>query len=146
MGPWGFLPWMSHEPMFQTSDQSVREIQSYWSPSAGYWIWVLMEVRKNDLKCFLTFQINYLVTLEFCFAYPLLYKTPISTLWSSFSPFSFGESESLLEIFKRREDLALVFQDFPFHPSLSRGKIFLGMKTQTSLLLSQLKELFPQTS
>jgi hypothetical protein len=50
MGQRGFPPWMSHETMFQISYQSVEEIQSYWSASAGYRIWVLMVVRENDLK------------------------------------------------------------------------------------------------
>ena len=55
MGPRGFPPYMYHEPMFQISAQSVEEIQSYWSASAGYRIWVLMVVRENDLECFLMF-------------------------------------------------------------------------------------------
>ena len=84
MGTRGFHPCMSHEIIFQTSAQSIEAIQIYWSSNAGYQIWVLMAVRANDLKCFLMFQINYLVTLEFPFAYPLLYKPLISTLWASF--------------------------------------------------------------
>ena len=80
MGPWSFPPWMSHEPMFQTSGQSVEAIQSYWFASAGYRNWVLMVVRENDLKCFQMFQINYLVTLEMPFSYPHLYKPIILTL------------------------------------------------------------------
>jgi hypothetical protein len=55
MGAMVFHPWMSHDPMFQISVQSVEEIQSYWSASAGYQIWVLMVVRENDLKCSLMF-------------------------------------------------------------------------------------------
>ena len=55
-------------------------------------------------------------------------------------------SGSLLEIFERREDLAWVFQDFPFHPSFLSEKTFLSIKTKTSHLFSQLKALFPQTS
>ena len=55
MGPIGFPPCMSHEPMFQISAQSIEEIQSYWSAGAGYRIWVLMVVRANDLKCSLKF-------------------------------------------------------------------------------------------
>ena len=50
MGPRGFPPFMSHELMYQTSSQSVKEIQSYWSASARYQIWVLMVVRENDLN------------------------------------------------------------------------------------------------
>ena len=80
MGPKRFHPWMSHAPNFQTSSQSVEAIQIYWSASAGYQIWVLMVVMTNDLKCFLIFQINYLVTLEFPFTYPCLYKPLILTL------------------------------------------------------------------
>ena len=41
---------MYHELMFQTSAQSVEEIQFYWSASAGYRNWVLMVVRENDLN------------------------------------------------------------------------------------------------
>ena len=51
----GFPPWMSHDPMFQISSQSVEQIQSYWSASVGYRIWVLMVVRENGLKCSLMF-------------------------------------------------------------------------------------------
>ena len=80
MGLMGFPPWTSDVPIFQISTQSVEAIQSYWSSSARYQSWVLMAVRENDLKCFLMFQINYLVTLEFPFTYPLLYKPLISTL------------------------------------------------------------------
>ena len=36
MGPRVFPPKMSHEPMFQTSSQSVEEIQGYRSASGGY--------------------------------------------------------------------------------------------------------------
>ena len=49
MGPMEFPPWMSHEPMFEILSQYVETIQSYWSTSAGYQIWVLMVVRENDL-------------------------------------------------------------------------------------------------
>ena len=80
MGQSGFLPWMSHEPVFQISAQSVEAIQSYWSANAGYRIWVLMVVRENDLECFLMFQFNYLVTLQFPFAHPHVYKLLFSTL------------------------------------------------------------------
>ena len=55
MGPKGFPPWMSHDPMFQTLAQSINEIQSYWYANVGYRIWVLMVVRANDLKCSLMF-------------------------------------------------------------------------------------------
>ena len=143
---------MFHELMFQISAQSIESIQSYWSASVGYWIWVLMVVRANDLKCSLMFWINYLVTLEFPFPYPLLYNPPFFTLWASFSPFSFRESERsprvrvLLEIFKRRDDLAWFFKIFH---SIEVGwvrKNFLSMKTQTSHLFSQLKAFFPPTS
>ena len=48
--PRGFHLWMSHELMFQTASQSIEAIQSYWSTSAGYRIWVLMVVRENDLN------------------------------------------------------------------------------------------------
>jgi hypothetical protein len=50
MGPMGFSHWVSYKPMFQISTQSVEAIQSYWSVSAGYRIWVLMVVRENDLN------------------------------------------------------------------------------------------------
>ena len=52
MGPRGLPPWMSHEPMFQISAQSIEEIQSYWSTSAGYRIWVLMVVKEIIPKMF----------------------------------------------------------------------------------------------
>jgi hypothetical protein len=55
MLPMGLPPFMSHEPIFQISSQSIEAIQSYWSTSAGYQIWVLMLVRENDLECFLMF-------------------------------------------------------------------------------------------
>ena len=55
MGPIGFPPFMSHDPMFQITTQSVEAIQSYWFANAGYIIWVLMVVRENDLECFLMF-------------------------------------------------------------------------------------------
>ena len=42
--------------------------------------------------------VNYLVTLEFPFSYPNLYKPLILTLWSSFTPFRFGESERSLGV------------------------------------------------
>ena len=45
-------------------------------------------------------------------------------------------SESLLEFFERKEDLASIFQVFPFHPSFLSDKNFLSMKTQTSHPLS----------
>ena len=53
MGPRGFPPCMSRESMFQISSQSIEEIQSYWSTSVGYRIWVLMVVKENELECFL---------------------------------------------------------------------------------------------
>ena len=113
----------------------LEEIQIYWSTSAGYRNGVLMVVRANDLKCSLMFWINYLVTIEFTFAYPLLFNPPFSTLWASFVQFSFGECEEsprvrvLLEIFERREDLAWVFKIFhPIEVSWVR-KTFLSMKT-----------------
>ena len=65
MEPRAFPPWMSLDPMFQISAQSVEAIQSYWSASAGYRNWVLIVVRANDLKCSLMFWINYMVNLEF---------------------------------------------------------------------------------
>lgn len=40
-------------------------------------------------------------------------------------------SESLLEIFERKEDLAWAFQVFPFHPSFLSAKTFRSMKTKT---------------
>ena len=98
MGLSWFPPWMSHKPMFQISAQSIEEIQNYWYASAGYWIWVLMVVSENDLECFLMFSFNYIVNLEFPFTYPIVYKPLILTLWASFSPFSFGESERSLEM------------------------------------------------
>ena len=55
MGLKGFPPWISHESMFQISTQSIEEIQSYWSASAGFRIWVLMVVKENDLESFLMF-------------------------------------------------------------------------------------------
>ena len=55
MGPRGFPPWISHEPMFQITTQYVVAIQIYWSASAGYRIWVLMVVRENDQQCLLMF-------------------------------------------------------------------------------------------
>ena len=70
------------------------------------------------------------MTLELPFSYHSLYKPLFLTLWSSFASFSFGESERslgvrvLLEIFKRREDLAWVFQDFPFHLSFFEWENF----------------------
>ena len=142
MGLRGFPPWMSHEPMFQILAQSVETIQSYWSTSVGYRNWVLMMVRENDLECFLMFYFNYLVTTEFPFAYPHVYRPLISALWSSFAPFILGESErnlgvrSLLEFFERKEDLASIFQVWAFHPSFSSEKTCLSMKTQTSYPLS----------
>jgi hypothetical protein len=150
MGTRGFTPWMSHEIIFQTSNQYVKEIQSYWSANAGYRNWVLMVVRANDLKCSLMFWINYMVTIEFPFTYPFLYNPLFFDLWASLAPFSFGESErslgvrDLLEIFERREDLVWVFKIFH---SIQFGRVrknFLSMKTQTSHLFSQLKELFHQ--
>ena len=138
--------------MFQISTQSVEVIQSYWSASAGYRIWVLMVVRANGLKCSLMFWINYLVTLEFPFAYPLLYNPLFSTLWASFSPFSFGESERiprvrvLLDIFERREDLASVFKIFHSIEVFWVRKTFLSMKTQTSHLFLKHKAFFLLTS
>jgi hypothetical protein len=51
----GLPPCMYHEPMFQISSQSVEAIESYWSASAGYRIWVLMVVRENNQECFLMF-------------------------------------------------------------------------------------------
>ena len=143
-------PWMSHEPMFQISTEFVEEIQSYWSTSVGYQIWVLMVVRENDLKCSLMFWVNYSVTIEFQFTYLLLYNPPFSTLWASFAPFSFGESERslgvrvLLEIFERREDLVWVFKIFNSIKVCWVRNFFLSMKTQTSQLFSQQKELFHQ--
>ena len=98
MGPNGLPPWMYHEYMFHISTQSIEEIQSYWSASAGYRIWVLMVARENDLECFLMFWFNYIVTLEFPFAYPHVYKPLILTLWASFSPFIFGECERSLGV------------------------------------------------
>ena len=50
MGLIGLYPFMSQEPMFQISAQYIEEIQSYWSASVGYRIWVLMVVRENDLN------------------------------------------------------------------------------------------------
>jgi hypothetical protein len=41
---------------------------------------------------------KYLVTLEFPFAYLNKYGTPCLTLWASYAPFSFGESESSLGV------------------------------------------------
>ena len=109
-----------------------------------------MVVRENDLKCFLMFWINYLVTLNFTLDYPLLYNPPFSTLWGFFASFSFGESERslgvrvLLENFERREDLVWVFKIFySIQVGLVR-KNFLSMKTKTSHLFSQHKELFHQ--
>ena len=55
MGPMGFPPNMFHELMFQISAQSIEEIQSNWSSSARYQIWVLMVVTENDLECFVMF-------------------------------------------------------------------------------------------
>ena len=55
MGPRAFLPWMSHESLFQILAQSIDEIQIYWFASAGYRIWLLMVVRENDLESFLMF-------------------------------------------------------------------------------------------
>ena len=81
------------DPVFQISSQFIEAIQSYWFASAGYRNWVLMAVRANDLKWSLMFWIQYLVTIEFPFTYPLLYNPSFSTLWASFAPFSFGESE-----------------------------------------------------
>ena len=98
MGPRGLPPCMYHESMFQISAQYVEAIQSYWSTSAGYRIWLLMVVMENDLECFLKFLFNYLVTLEFTFAYPYVYKPLISTLCASFAPFSFGECERSLGV------------------------------------------------
>ena len=148
MGPRGFPHWISHEIMFQTSAQSVKAIQSYWSANVGYRIWVLMLVSENDLNCSLMFWINYLVTLEFPFAYPLRYNPPFSTVWFSFVPSSFGESgrsprvRVLLEIFKRREDIARVFKIC--HPSevCWVRKTFLSMKTQTSHFFLNSKHYF----
>ena len=80
MVPRGPPPYMCHESMFQISTPSIEEIQIYWSASAWYQNGVLMVLRENDLKCFLIFKINYLVTLEFPLAYPILYKPLISTL------------------------------------------------------------------
>ena len=150
MVPKRLPPCMSHYLMFQTSSQSVEEIPSYLSASAGYRIWVFMVVRENDLKCSLMFWINYLVTLEFPFTYPLLYNPPIYTLWASFSPFSYGESERslgvrvLLEIFERREDLAWVFNIFHSIQVVRVKKTFLSMKTKTYHLFSQIKSFFHQ--
>ena len=55
MGPRLFPSWMSHDPIFQISTQSIEEIESYWSASVGYQIWVLMVVRENYLEYFLMF-------------------------------------------------------------------------------------------
>ena len=55
MGPMGLHPWITHEPMFQISSQSLEAIQSYWFASVGYQNWVLMVMRANDLECFLMF-------------------------------------------------------------------------------------------
>ena len=135
MGQRVFPPCMSHDPMFQILAQSVEAIQSYWSASARYRICVLMVVRENDLKCSLMFWINFLLTLEFPFAYPSLYNPPFSTLWASFAQFIFGESEKslrvrvLIVIFKRREDLVWVFKIFHSIEVCWVRKTFPCMKT-----------------
>ena len=104
----GFPPCMSHEPMFQISTKSVEAIKSYWSASVGHWIWVLMVVMENDLEYFLMFSFDFLVILEFPFAYQHVYKPLISTLWASFAPFSIctvwekPKSESILEFCEER--------------------------------------------
>ena len=41
---------------------------------------------------------NYLVTLEFLLTYPHVHKPLFSTLWASFAPFIFGESERSLGV------------------------------------------------
>ena len=90
------------------------------------------------------------MTLDFPFAYALLYKPQISTLWTSFAPFSFGESERILgvrvlfDIFKRTKDLIWVFKIFHSIEVFWVRITFISMKTQTSHLFSQLKSLFHQ--
>ena len=72
--------------------------------------------------------------IEFPFAYHILFNPPFFTLWASFAPFIFGESERslgvrvLLEIFERREDLAWVFKIFHFIKVGWVRKTFLSMK------------------
>jgi hypothetical protein len=56
MGTRGSHTFMSQKNMFQISAQSIEAIQSYCSTSAGYQNWVLIEVRENDLECFLKFN------------------------------------------------------------------------------------------
>ena len=100
-------------------------------------------------KMFLMFWINYLVTLELPFTYQILYNPPFLTLWASFAPFSFGESEMnlgvrvLLEIFKRREDLAWVFKIFHSIKVCWVRKKILSTKTQTYHLFLKHKSFFP---
>ena len=49
MGPKGFPPNMSHYIMFQTTAQSDKKIQSYWSGSEEYQNGVLIVAKVNVL-------------------------------------------------------------------------------------------------
>ena len=49
MGPRGFHPNLSQEPIFQTSTQSDKENQSYPSTNEGYQNGVLIVARVNVL-------------------------------------------------------------------------------------------------
>jgi hypothetical protein len=94
------------------------------------------------------------VTLQFPFWYPHLYKPLISTLWASFAPFSFRESERSLGVrvylrFSRGKRILLEFFKICHSIHVFRvSKKFQVLKLKLLIhfhLFSQLKAFFHKT-